>query len=68
MYAMGEPRDLKDVRQYVPIEGRYTPDMKRHELYSRLLDIYQDVYHGLASRFPEICEIQSASIQGEGRT
>lgn len=68
LYAMGEVRDLKDVRQYVAIEGRYVPDMQKHELYSRLFDIYQGVYHGVVGRFPEICEIQAASIQGDEPT
>jgi gluconokinase len=60
MYAMGEVQSLRDIRQYVPIEGRYVPDMQKHELYSRLFDIYEDVYQGVAGRFPEICEIQAA--------
>ena len=66
MYAMGHMTDLKDARQYVPIEARYAPNMKNHELYLRLFDIYQEVYDGVAGQFPEICEIQAASIEGSG--
>jgi gluconokinase len=65
MYALGEVQDLKDIREYVPIEGRYLPDMQKHDLYSRLFDIYEEVYQGVAGQFPEICEIQAASIQGD---
>jgi len=63
MYALGHIRDLKDVRKYVPIKGRHIPNMKNHECYLRLFDIYQAVYQGVAGQFSEICEIQAASIQ-----
>ncbi len=63
MYALGHIGNLKDVRQYVPIKTRYIPGTKNHELYLRLFDIYQEVYQGVEGQFPEICEIQAASIQ-----
>ncbi len=66
MYALGQLDNLKDVRQYVPIETRYIPNMQNHELYLSLFDIYQEVYHGVTDQFPEICEIQAASIQRSG--
>jgi sugar (pentulose or hexulose) kinase len=63
MYALGHVRDHREVREYVPIKGRYTPNMKNHGLYLRLFDIYQEVYQGVASQFSEICEIQATSVQ-----
>lgn len=66
MYALGHIKDLREVREYVPIEACYIPNMKNHELYLRLFDIYQAVYQGVAGQFPEICEIQAASIQHSG--
>lgn len=63
MYALGHVRDHREVREYVPIKARYTPNMKNHGLYLRLFDIYQEVYQGVASQFSEICEIQAASVQ-----
>ncbi len=66
MYALGQLDNLKDVRQYVPIETRYIPNMQNHELYLSLFDIYQEVYNGVTDQFPEICEIQAASIQRSG--
>jgi hypothetical protein len=53
-------------KQYVPIEARYIPGMMNHELSLRLFDVYQEVYQGVAAQFPEICEIQAASIQPSG--
>jgi len=61
MYALGHIRNLKEVREYVPIKASYTPNMKNHGLYLRLFDIYQGVYQGVVGRFSEICEIQRSS-------
>jgi gluconokinase len=58
MYALGHIRDLRDAREYVPVKVCYYPNMKNHELYLRLFDIYQAVYEGVAGQFSEICEIQ----------
>jgi len=66
MYALGHIRNLREVRGYVPIKGCYTPNMRNHDLYLRLVDIYSKVYQGLADQFTEICEIQSTSIHGSG--
>jgi gluconokinase len=66
MYALGYVGDLKDVRQYVPIGSCYVPNMKNHEFYLRLFDVYQEVYDGVASQFPQICDIQAASAQRPG--
>ncbi len=66
MYALGHIRDLREVREYVPIKASYVPNMKNHELYLRLFDIYQAVYEGVAGQFSEICEMQTVSIQGHG--
>lgn len=63
MYALGHIGDLREARGYVAIRVCYTPDMKNHELYLRLFDIYQGVYQGVAGRFSEICEIQATSAQ-----
>ena len=64
--GLGHIKDLREVRAYVPIEACYIPNMKNHELYLRLFDIYQAVFQGVAGQFPEICEIQAASIQRSG--
>jgi len=61
MYALGQIEDLREVREYVPIKACYTPNMKTHQLYLRLFDIYQGVYQGVVGRFSEICEIQQSS-------
>jgi len=63
MYALGHIRNLREVRGYVPIKGSYIPNVKNHELYLRLFEIYQAVYQGVAGQFSEICEIQATSIQ-----
>jgi gluconokinase len=66
MYALGHTKNLTDVREYVPIKARYTPNTKNHELYLRLFDIYQAVYRGVAGQFSEISEIQATSIHSSG--
>lgn len=66
MYALGLIGDLREVRECVPIKACYSPNMKNHQRYLRLFEIYQAVYQGVAGQFSKICEIQATSIQGSG--
>ena len=66
MHALGHIDDLREARRYVPITERYAPKTNNHELYMRLYSLYEDLYERVADRFPEICEIQAASVQQSG--